>query len=54
MKRYLELKDISAYRISFDLSNYVWDIVIKYNYFAKDTKIGLNGHNGANEHNELK
>ncbi len=37
MKKYLELKDISAYRISFDLSNYVWDIVIKWNYFAKDT-----------------
>ncbi len=37
MKKYLELKDISAYRIAFDLSNYVWDIVIKWNYFAKDT-----------------
>lgn len=37
MKKYLELKDISAYRISLDLSNYVWDIIIKWNYFAKDT-----------------
>jgi four helix bundle protein len=37
MKKYLELNDISAYRIAFDLSNYVWDIVIKWNYFAKDT-----------------
>ena len=37
MKKYLELKDISAYRIAFDLSNYVWEIVIKWSYFAKDT-----------------
>lgn len=37
MKKYLELKDISVYRISLDLSNYVWDIIIKWNYFAKDT-----------------
>ncbi len=37
MKRYLELKDISAYRITFDLANYVWGIVINWNYFAKDT-----------------
>ncbi|MFH1201784.1 MAG: four helix bundle protein [Candidatus Omnitrophota bacterium] len=37
MKKYLELEDISAYRIAFDLSNYVWDIVTKWDYFAKDT-----------------
>ena len=37
MKKYLELKDISSYGIAFELSNYVWDIVIKWNYFAKDT-----------------
>jgi len=37
MKKFLELKDIAAYRIAFDLPNYVWDIVIKWNYFAKDT-----------------
>ena len=36
MKKYLELNDISSYRIAFDLSNYVWDIVIKWDYFAKD------------------
>jgi four helix bundle protein len=35
--KYLELKDISAYIIAFDLSNYVWGIVIKWNYFQKDT-----------------
>lgn len=37
MKKYLELKDISAYRIAFDLSNYVWNEVIKWNYFSKDS-----------------
>ena len=37
MKKYLELKDLSAYRIAFDLSNYIWAIVIKWNYFATDT-----------------
>ena len=37
MKKYLDLNDITAYRIAFNLSNYVWDIVIKWNYFAKDT-----------------
>jgi len=36
MKKYLELNDVSSYRIAFDLSNYVWDIVIKWDYFAKD------------------
>jgi four helix bundle protein len=34
---YLMLNDISAYKISFALSNYVWDIIIKWNYFEKDT-----------------
>jgi four helix bundle protein len=37
MKKYLELNDIGAYRIAFDLSNYVWDIIIKWDYFSKDT-----------------
>ena len=35
--KYLELKDIGAYKIALDLSNYVWDIVIKWDYFVKDT-----------------
>ena len=29
--------DIKAYRISFDLSNYVWDVVLKWDYFSRDT-----------------
>ena len=36
-KNYLKLGDISAYKIAFILSNYVWDVVIKWDYFAKDT-----------------
>jgi four helix bundle protein len=35
--KYLKLNDIDAYKNSFNLSNYVWDIVIKWDYFAKDT-----------------
>jgi four helix bundle protein len=35
--KYLRLEDISAYNISFDLSNYVWNRVIKWNYFSRDT-----------------
>jgi len=33
----LDLMDIKAYRIAFDLSNYVWDVVLKWNYFSRDT-----------------
>ena len=36
-KKYLKLNDIEAYKIAFKLSNYVWDIVLKWDYFAKDT-----------------
>ena len=36
-KKYLKLNDIEAYKIAFKLSNQVWDIVIKWEYFAKDT-----------------
>lgn len=36
-KKYLQLNDIGAYKIAFYLSNYTWDIVIKWDYFAKDT-----------------
>jgi four helix bundle protein len=35
--KYLQLNDISAYKISFNLSNYVWEVVIKWNTFAKNT-----------------
>lgn len=36
-KKFLRLNDISAYKISFKLSNYVWNIVLDWDYFAKDT-----------------
>lgn len=34
---YLQLNKLNAYKISFDLSNYVWDIVIKWNIIAQKT-----------------
>ncbi|PCH65392.1 MAG: hypothetical protein COC01_09750 [Bacteroidetes bacterium] len=34
-KKFLQLNDIKAYKIVFNLSNYVWDIVIKWDWFAK-------------------
>lgn len=36
-KRFLKLNDIGAYKIAYNLSNYVWDIIISWDYFAKDT-----------------
>ncbi|OFX58009.1 MAG: hypothetical protein A2046_07015 [Bacteroidetes bacterium GWA2_30_7] len=33
--KYLQLNDISAYKIAFNLSNYVWDLVVKWEWFAK-------------------
>ena len=36
-KSYLKLNNISAYKKSFHLSNYVWNVVIKWNQFSKNT-----------------
>lgn len=36
-KKYLKLSDIDAYLWSFHLSNYVWDVVIKWEWFPKKT-----------------
>jgi hypothetical protein len=36
-KRYLKLNDIEAYKVSFHLSNYVWNVVLKWDYFSKKT-----------------
>ena len=36
-KKYLQLDDIEAYRISFDLSNYVWKIILSWDVFSKQT-----------------
>ena len=37
MKKYLSLDDIGCYKRAFLLSNYIWDIVIGWDYFAKKT-----------------
>ena len=36
-KKFLQLNDIQAYKISFELSNYVWNVVICWKFFEKDT-----------------
>jgi four helix bundle protein len=38
-KKYLKLNDIDAYKISFNLSNYVWDLVLKWNRLGLDTVV---------------
>ena len=37
MKKYLQLNDIDCYKRSLNLSNYVWNIVIEWEWFAKRT-----------------
>jgi len=37
MEKYLTLQDITAYKIAFELSNVVWDSVIRWDGFAKRT-----------------
>ncbi len=32
---YLTIEQIDAYEVSFELSNYVWKAVVKWDYFAK-------------------
>lgn len=36
-KKYLKLSDLDAYLWSFHLSNYVWEEIIKWEWFAKKT-----------------
>lgn len=36
-KIFLRLNDVQPYKTAFNLSNYIWEIVIKWDYFAKDT-----------------
>jgi len=36
-EKYLKLNDIDAYKTAFHLSNYVWDIILKWDSFAKRT-----------------
>jgi four helix bundle protein len=37
VKKYLKLNDIDAYKIAFHLSNYLWNVVIKWESFPKRT-----------------
>ncbi len=37
--KYLTLEDIKAYQIAYELSNYVWRIVVKWNYKEINTLI---------------
>lgn len=37
MGNYLDLDNLNSYKIALNLSNYVWKIVLTWNYFAKDT-----------------
>jgi len=36
-KRFLQLNDLTSYKTAFSFSNQVWDFVIKWDYFARDT-----------------
>jgi hypothetical protein len=36
-KRYLKLNDIECYKISFHLSNYVWNVVLKWESLERRT-----------------
>ena len=36
-EKYLKLNDIDAYKISFRLSNYVWNVILKWDNFQKRT-----------------
>ena len=37
MNDFLKLNDISSYKSSLHLSNYLWKITLEWDYFAKDT-----------------
>ena len=36
-KKYLTLNDVEAYRVAFHLSNCVWEEVLTWDYFSRDT-----------------
>ncbi len=39
-KKYLKLNNVEPYKISFHLSNFVWDVVMKWSHVAQST-IGI-------------
>ena len=36
-KKFLNLKDIDCYVVAYSLSNYIWEIVTKWDYFTKNS-----------------
>ena len=36
-RKFLQLNDLDSYKTAFRLSNYVWDITVGWDYFAKKT-----------------
>jgi len=34
---YLDIRDLESYRKSYKLSNYVWEIIMKWDYFPRET-----------------
>lgn len=36
-KKYLQLSGVSSYVLAYNVSNVVWDIVVMWDYFARDT-----------------
>lgn len=36
-KKYLQLSGVSSYVLAYNVSNIVWDIVVMWDYFARDT-----------------
>ena len=37
MKKHIDFYDLSSYKLSHEVSNKIWVIVIEWDYFAKDT-----------------
>jgi four helix bundle protein len=36
-KRFLQLNDLTSYKTAFSFNNKIWDLVVKWEYFARDT-----------------
>ncbi len=36
-EKYIDFTELSSYKLSYDLSNFVWDIVLSWDYFTRDT-----------------
>ena len=36
-KKFLQLNDIGIYKLSYNLSNYVWKIVVEWDHFSKSS-----------------